>query len=180
MKAAPVGYKQQYRLHVYFGGITYPCVYALLPGNNEEMYNKMLYEVLQLIPPGLSCNPVTVTTGFEKAAVNAFQRNFPRAEVALSFHLASLSADASRILVSRHGTGRCCLRHPGQEVPGSAICSAGPNDGLLEFAKYFQETYVGQQIHGGMEIPGKFPHQTWNKCQRVKDDLPRTKNALES
>jgi len=46
-----------------------------------EIYNKM-YEVLKLIPPGLSCNPVTIMTDFEKAAMNAFQRNFLSAEVA--------------------------------------------------------------------------------------------------
>ena len=78
---ASVGYKQQYMLHAYFGGITYPCVYAFLSGKNEEIYN-IMYEVLKLIPPGLSCNPVTIMTDFEKAAMNAFQRNFPSAEVA--------------------------------------------------------------------------------------------------
>lgn len=41
------------------------------------------------------------------------------------------------------------------------------DDGLLEFAKYCQETSVGQQIkiHGDMEIPGKFSCQTWNMSE---------------
>ncbi|XP_037794141.1 whirlin-like [Penaeus monodon] len=51
------------------------------------------------------------------------------------------------------------------------------DDGLLEFANFFQETYVGQQIYDDMEIPGKSPYQTWNMYQRtslvVSDSLGR-------
>jgi len=195
-KVAPVGYKQQYTLHAYFGGITYPCVYALLPGKNEEIYNKMLYEVLQLIPPGLSCNPVTIMTDFEKAAMNAFQRNFPSAEVAgCYFHLgqsvwrriqnlglaARYREDAAFAIRVRRFLALAFVpladvHHYTRILLADEISK---DDGLLDLAKYFQETYVGQLIHGDMEIPGKFPYQTWNMYQRVKDDLPRTNNALE-
>lgn len=45
----------------------------MLPEKNEEIYNKLLHKVLQLITPGLSCNPATIMTDFEKAAEFFFQ-----------------------------------------------------------------------------------------------------------
>ncbi|XP_069982940.1 uncharacterized protein [Penaeus vannamei] len=156
----------------------------------------MLYEVLQLIPPGLSCNPVTIMTDFEKAAMNAFQRNFPSAEVAgCYFHLgqsvwrhiqnlglaARYREDAAFAIRVRRFLALAFVpladvHHYTRILLADEISK---DDGLLDLAKYFQETYVGQLIHGDMEIPGKFPYQTWNMYQRVKDDLPRTNNALE-
>ena len=56
---------------------------------------------------------------------------------------------------------------------------ANHNGELMEFLRYFQDTYVGQRISGQVEIPGQFPYQHWNMYQRVKDDLPRTNNSLE-
>ncbi|XP_069983740.1 uncharacterized protein [Penaeus vannamei] len=177
-KVAPV--KQQYTFHAYFGGITYPCVYALLPGKNEEIYNKMLYEVLQLIPPGLSCNPVTIMRDFEKAAMNALQRNFPCAEIAgCNFHL--VQSVWRRIengcLAARYGDDAAFATRVRRFLALAFVPLAdvhhytrilladeiSKDDRLL--AKYFQDTYVSQLIHSDMEIPGKFLYQTRNMSQ---------------
>ncbi|XP_069987683.1 uncharacterized protein [Penaeus vannamei] len=139
---------------------------------------------------------VTIMTDFEKAAMNAFQRNFPSAEVAgCYFHLgqsvwrriqnlglaARYREDAAFAIRVRRFLALAFVpladvHHYTRILLADEISK---DDGLLDLAKYFQETYVGQLIHGDMEIPGKFPYQTWNMYQRVKDDLPRTNNALE-
>nr|XP_027230834.1 uncharacterized protein LOC113822482 [Penaeus vannamei] len=135
-------------------------------------------------------------TDFEKAAMKAFQRNFPSAEVAgCYFHLGQSvwrhiqnlglaaryredAAFATRVrrFLALAFDPLADVHHYTRILLADEISK---DDGLLDLAKYFQETYVGQLIHGDMEIPGKFPYQTWNMYQRVKDDLPRTNNALE-
>ena len=53
---------------------------------------------------------------------------------------------------------------------------ASRGDGLLaSFADYFQRTYVGQEYL----IGERFDRAIWNMYQRVKDQLPRTNNAVE-
>ena len=56
---------------------------------------------------------------------------------------------------------------------------ASKNDGLMDFVKYFQDTYIGQKVNETVTIPGQFPHLRWNMYGRVKEGLPRTDNSLE-
>ena len=54
------------------------------------------------------------------------------------------------------------------------------NDGLQGFAvNYFQKTYIGQRLDNGIEVDARFPYQSWNMFQRIRDGLPRTNNSLE-
>ena len=53
------------------------------------------------------------------------------------------------------------------------------NDGLVEFAQYFQKVYVGQKFDNGTEIPGWYNYPIWNMYDRLLQDKPRTNNALE-
>lgn len=63
-------------------------VYALLPGKDRELYNKLLDEVLNLIPDDTIPNPVSVMTDFEKAAICAFAAHFPHADASgCYFHI---------------------------------------------------------------------------------------------
>ena len=36
------------------------------------------------------------------------------------------------------------------------------DDGLIDFIKYFQDTYVGQQVNDSVIIPGQFSYMCWN------------------
>ena len=196
-KIAPNGYVQQYTLHAYHEGITYPCVYALLPGKSEQVYSRMI-EVIKNLVPNLDFNPVSIMTDFEKAAMNAFGTHFPNADISgCYFHLGQ---SAWRHLQAPPGT---LARRYKEDTPFAlrvrrflALAFVPPNevhhymqllmadeasrnDGILEFAEYFQQTYVGRWINDNTEIPGMFPYQIWNMYQRVKDGLPRTNNSLE-
>lgn len=63
-------------------------VYALLPGKDRELYNKLLDEVLNLIPDDTIHKPASITTHFEEAATDAVTAHFLQADVSgCHFHL---------------------------------------------------------------------------------------------
>lgn len=87
-KVTPVGCNQQYSLHAFHSGVTYPYVFALLPEKTELTYRKMLGKICQLIPSDTPLNPASLMTNFQKATINAFTYSFRAAETACYyFHL---------------------------------------------------------------------------------------------
>ena len=192
-KITPNGFYQQYTLHAFFDGKTYPCVYALLPGKSRQIYTKMLDVIMQLMPYDVFANPESIMTDFEIAAMNAFRDRFPDAEISgCYFHLGqsiwrkiqNLSLDA------RYGTDKAFAIRvrrfmalafvPPHQVHHYMrlilLDEAHINDGALTaFAKYFKDTYVGDEFF----VP-VFPHTTWNMYDRIKADLPRTNNTVEA
>ena len=48
------------------------------------------------------------------------------------------------------------------------------DDGLIVFMEYVQKTYIGYQVTRIQETPARFPYQSWNMYERIKEDLPRT------
>ena len=87
-KVAPAGYVQQYTLHAHFDGVTYPCVYVMLKGKSQIIYEKMVDEIVNLFPVGVVPVVETIMTDFEKAAMNAFGNKFEGVQVAgCYFHL---------------------------------------------------------------------------------------------
>ncbi|KAK3889025.1 hypothetical protein Pcinc_006901, partial [Petrolisthes cinctipes] len=156
-KVTPVGYMQQYSLHAYYDGVTYPCVYALLPGKSELVYRKMLDKILDLIPIDTVPNPASVMTDFEKAAMKAFECSFPAAEIAGCFfhlgqsawrHIQSLGLSAQ---YKEQPTFALRVRRllalafvPLNEVHHYMTLiledEIPRDDGLMKFIKYFQDT----------------------------------------
>ena len=54
------------------------------------------------------------------------------------------------------------------------------DDGLKEFAlDYFQPNYIGWRLVNGTEAPARFPYQTWNMFDRIRQNKPRTNNSIE-
>ena len=192
----PYGFKQQYTIHAYHDGITYPCVYALLPGMDEPVYDRFLEQVLLLLPPTVG-KPVSIMTDFELAAMNSFRRHFPWAEISgCYFHL------GQSVWRKLQGLGlgekyrnepdfavRCRKFLALAFVPPRLVHQyfglllaeeQGRGDELLkDFITYFQATYIGYQAPNGVETDARFPYHIWNMYQRVKDRLPRTNNSIE-
>ena len=148
------------------------------------------------MPSDTPPNPASVMTDFEKAAMNAFEFCFPDAEITgCYFHL----GQSAWRRVQGLGLSVKYLEDPAFALRVRrllALAFVPPNeihqymaltladevskgDGLLQFVKYFQDTYVGQRVNDEIIIPGLFPHQQWNMYHRVKDNLPRTNNSLE-
>ena len=192
----PNGYAQQYTIHAMYDGKIYPCVYALLPGKSTDVYIKFIQEVLLLLPAGTVANPASIMMDFEKAAMNAFEHHFPHAEIAgCYFHLCQsiwrkiqnmkldIRYKAEPAFAIRVRKFLALAFVPPNEVHYyMRILMAdevSKNDSLVQFAIYFQDTYVGQSFGMGIETHATFPYRTWNMYERVKANLPRTNNAME-
>ena len=192
-KVAPNDFYQQYTLHAYFQGKTYPCVYVLLKAKNEVTYTKMLDEILLLMPNDVFVDPSSIMTDFEKAAINAFKNQFPFVDISgCLFHLGQSVWRKIRDLKldNRYRTDpEFAIRvrkfmalafvppHLVHEYMRLILQAESLlNDGLLkDFAKYFQDTYVGQEF-----IEATFVYTSWNMYQRLKYNLPRTNNTVEA
>ena len=135
-------------------------------------------------------------TDFEKAAMNAFEDSFPAAEIAgCYFHLGQsawrrIQSLGLSVKYREEPTFALRVRRllalafvPPADVHNYMALimadEASKNDGLMDFVKYFQDTYVGQKVNDTIIIPGQFPHLSWNMYSRVKEGLPRTNNSLE-
>ena len=190
-EVTPPEYAPQYTIHVYFDGPMCVC---------QVIYEKMLDEVLNLFPIGVTPVVETIMTDFEKAAINAFEKKFSDAQVAgCYFHLGQC---AWRRIQREEANYKRYKEDPAFAirvrrflalafVPPNEVHrymnllmadEVARNDGLVEFATYFQKTYVGQQFHNDdevSEIPGTYNYPIWNMFDRVRQNKPRTNNSLE-
>ena len=64
-------------MHVELHGLAPPCVYVLLPKKTEKNYNRMIELLIEETEP----NHGKKLADFEKAALNAFSKKFPHAEI---------------------------------------------------------------------------------------------------
>ena len=81
-KSVPSMFYQMYTLHGLVFGHVFPLVYCLLVRKDEETYNRMYQEVINLCTAAeINLNPTTVLTDFELSAMNAGRQNFPNAEI---------------------------------------------------------------------------------------------------
>lgn len=144
-------YVQLYSLHADHEGMFCPCVYALLPGKSQELYNKLLGKVLSIIPddtiPNLACHDILRK-----------QQLMPSLHISLKLMLMVV------ISISQHGeefNDWVCLPllvPPAQVHDCMAMVAADETprrDGMLEFIRYFQDTHVGQRINNQVHIRGQ-------------------------
>ena len=83
-KLSPEIFYQIYTIHVELNGFDPPCVYVLLPNKTEKTYNRMI----EMLSEETNPNPGKILADFEKAALNAFSKKFPHAEISCCyFHL---------------------------------------------------------------------------------------------
>ena len=76
-KLSPEIFYQKYTIHVELNGFAPPCVYVLLPNKTEKTYNRKI----QLLSEETNPNPGKKLADFEKAALNAFSKKIPHAEI---------------------------------------------------------------------------------------------------
>ena len=148
-----------------------------------------------LMPNDVVPSPISIMTDFEAAAMNSFRSHFPQADVSgCYFHL----GQSAWRKIQKIGNGLPDKYKAEPEfalrvrkflalafVPTDQVRDymqlllrdeASRGDGLLAtFAEYFQRIYVGQEYL----IAERFDRATWNMYQRVKEQLPRTNNAVE-
>jgi len=84
-KIAPFLFSQVFVILGSRNGGVHPCLYALLPNNNQATYNTLLVEIKNLAP---GINAGSISVDFEVAIHNAFRTEFPDIEIrGCFFHL---------------------------------------------------------------------------------------------
>jgi len=71
--AAPPMFAQLYTIIGLRNSNAFPCLYALLSGKTQSVYDSLIKEVNKLCP---NLKPTSILTDFEKASSNAFSANF--------------------------------------------------------------------------------------------------------
>ena len=195
-KMVPDLFFQLYTIHFQFvNGINPAALYCLLPNKTRATYDRLLQEVVRLIPLAA---PRFILTDFEMAAMGAFQEKFPDARTTgCYFHL------AQNVIRKVHEVGlkveyetsndvriavRClaALSHvPVQDVTEAfeLLSDSMPAmNNIDEVLTYFEHTYIrGRRIRGRGENyrPALFPIETWNQMQAIGDGVARTNNICE-
>ena len=120
-KLSPEIFYQIYTIHVELNGFAPPCVYVLLPNKTEKTYNR----TIEMLSEETNPNPGKILGDFEKAALNAFSKKFPHAEISCCyFHLTQPENQWDRIenLLRNFSRGQLGTSN----VTCSGTCSARP------------------------------------------------------
>lgn len=77
----PLLFKQVYTIHTIVGDKCVPVLYAFLSRKTKAIYTKML----EIIKSRINIPPLSITSDFESAFINAAKKVFPDAEISLCF-----------------------------------------------------------------------------------------------
>lgn len=194
-KVVPGIFFQLYTIHFQFvEGISPVGVYVLVKNKTRATYDRLLNELLLLIP---TAAPQRIMTDFESAAMGAFRQRFPNAQVSgCYFHLCqSVLRKVNEVGLKVdyetrddvRGAVRClaALSHiPSDDVAGAfdLLSDDMPQvEHLDELYTYFEHTYIrGRRLPGrGGYRPPLFPVEIWNQFESAGTGIARTNNICE-
>lgn len=180
---SPTIFKQVFSIHINFRGTTLPMLYALLPNKKQTTYKKLFKMILKLITK----KPNSVNCDFELAAINAARLVFECEIYGCFFHLSQsfwrriqqdglknwFKDDKLRITFRKTQAlafvpvedVKECFKMIKDDAPRTAT----------SFLTYIENNYVGSDTK-----KSRFPLEFWNLYNRVKLQLPRTNNSIES
>ena len=190
---SPLIYFQLYTIHFIKDHRSFPRIYALLPGKDEETYTRLFQALIDLMP---SLDPSTMLLDFEKATIKSFQRCFPNCLITLClFHM------SKNVYYKVVETGNKQRYHDEEDfnlkircLPALAFLPSEDVDDAFnvlseddaipdEILTYFKGTYIGDFRGRGQNrrrVQPMFPLELWNTRDRALQGLPRTTNNLES
>ena len=161
-------------------------LYALLPNKKQSTYKKLFKMIKNLI----TSNPVSVNCDFEIAAINALKLVFQCKIYGCYFHFDQsfwrrVQTKKSELWYDQkfRETFRqiqalafipCC-----DVFQGFEIIKRNSSNNAIFFINYVQNNYIGT-IRQGRQVSPRFPIELWNLHDRVKLDLQRTNNNVES
>ena len=195
-KVVPSLFFQLYTLHFQFvNGINPAALYCLLKNKTRATYDRLIDEVLRLIPASA---PTLILTDFEIAAMSAFREKIPTARVTgCYFHLAQsvlrkVNEVGLKVDYETRDEVRCAIRCLAalSHVPVEDVCEAfdllvesmPTVDHLDEVVTYFEHTYIrGRRLRGRGDNYGQplFSIESWNQTESAAHGIARTNNICE-
>lgn len=194
-KVVPVIFSQLYTLHGLYKGKVLPLVYFLLPNKKKKVYKSALNVIKNNIE---DYEPSEILIDFEPAFIKSFNKLFPSTRIKCCFFhfmqclyrhvqecglqnmytndvafMTSIKMIASLTFVPVHDV---LFAYDSLIMTEYFVA----NDDLLsQFLNYFEFTWVGQKTRNNTRKPPLFGIDLWNSYEDVKNDLPRTNNAVE-
>ena len=207
-KMAPKFSKQVYVIRVPFGESAVSCVYAILPGKKQTIYEELFDAIISKVDNlGFDVDPKTIITDYEMAVIQATENKFGK-EVQTQgcyYHLTQSTwrkiqdLGLVELYRSRESIRQFCGMLDGLALLAVSDVAAGMQllkdkipAGLDDLVTYFDATYVSGSYkkikvpaHDGRVViklrrtPPLFPPVVWNVHQATLNDGDRTNNICE-
>lgn len=194
--SCPSIFYQLYTIHAGIHMEIHPLVYCLLPNKTEEIYVKMLTELVQYIEAcGYNINVKNISIDFELAARNAYLRVLDDVSIHFCyFHFCQTTWRKIQQLglASLYNTNAefalfCRKANALAFVPSNDVSAAfedwakdAPHQATA-FVEYFESTFIqGPARRNKRSTKPLFPQPEWNMYQLTLHDKSRTTNSVEA
>ena len=190
-RSAPSLFSQVYVIMAARGEFVLPILYALLPDKQEETYKRLFKSIRELWP---DFAPSSISTDFEKAALNAMRSIFPESELfGCLFHLVKnmrkklaseglmhiYNADPDFGLAARMIVALAFLPPNLLEDALEELTNETP-EALMPILNWFEDFYIGRLNRRGIRQPAMFPWKIWSVYERTLNGIDRTNNHAEA
>ena len=185
---------QLYTVHAAVMGTVVPLIFALLPNKTFATYDRMCLAISHFLPPQACIKSWMLD--FERATINAVQKNFPSVEVrGCFFHLqqciwrhiqrlglvtAYRERDGKFALSAKSLAALAFVPVPDVYAAFTELLSSSSFDPRMdEVVEYFENTWIGRLSALGSRQDPIFEVQLWNVYERTKNGEYRTNNNVE-
>ena len=175
-------------------GRTFPCAFSLLPNKNENTYNRLFEQLLQLVNNlGNGANDVLVD--FERSTINAFQNRNIEVQGCFYHLSANIWKHTQQLGLSQRYNQEEEFALQIRMLPALAFLQTGDviegfeelgdtirilyNDVADDLLQYLEDTYIGRYRRNAPRHPPLFASNLWNIFNRTDDELPRANNSVE-
>ncbi|CAF3470781.1 unnamed protein product [Rotaria socialis] len=189
-KVVPEFFFQLFVIHANYRDHIFPVLFVLLTGKSGQIYQKMMNEIMALVP---GWSPRRVMMDFEKAAMNMVTSTFPTVELSGCFF--HLSQSVQRFLQTHgfkqnyetdiifadniHKILALAFLEPNQVISGFESLCSNLGDEYQSILDYMEDNYIGR-LRGRSRRAATFPIIFWNMAARVKNNMYRTNNNIEA
>ncbi|CAF0740712.1 unnamed protein product [Brachionus calyciflorus] len=186
---SPTLFAQVYSIHININNTDLPMLYSLLPNKKESTYKKLF----QIIKNDLKVSvPDSINCDFEMAAINAAKKVFGCNIHGCYFHLSQslYRRVQKKDLIKKWNTDPALRKSfrrlqalafipPSDVEKALSLIKQDSPSYFLKILNYFENNYIGR-IKDGNRCKPRYLIEVWNLYERIKLDLPRTNNSVES
>ena len=189
--SVPLIYTQLFTIHARLqGGKIIPCAYVFLPNKTQVSYTQS-FRQLSVLHPNL--HPRTVLIDFELAIKNSLEATFPGVIVkGCYFHFTQniwrkvqasgfqerYQQDIGFVTDVRMIAAMAFVPENDVDRVFNVLTNNNNDADIDVVLDYLEENYIGAVRRGRYRRP-RYTYAMWGVHDRVVDDLPHTKNAVE-